>query len=74
MLEKELHTIMAQKRFEGYIIAIAPIALMLLMKVASPEYLTPLTSSNTGHLISTMALALIVAAWMIIERVNNIEI
>ena len=44
------------------------------MKVASPEYLAPLTSSNTGHLISTMALALIVAAWMIIERVNNIEI
>ena len=74
MLEKELHTIMAQKRFEGYIIAIAPIALMLLMKVASPEYLAPLTHSNTGHLISTMALALIVAAWMIIERVNNIEI
>ncbi len=73
-LEKELHTIMSQKRFEGYIIALAPIGLMILMKILSPQYLEPLTQSNTGHLICTFALGLIISAWYVIERVNKIEI
>ena len=73
-LERELKTLMIQKKFEGYIIAIAPILLMLLMKVFSPGYLDPLTSTNHGKLISTISLALIVAAWLMIERVNDIEI
>ena len=73
-LEMELHTIMVQKRFEGYIIATAPLVLMLMMKLLTPSYLEPLTSSNTGHMLSTISLALIAAAWLIIERVNRIEI
>ncbi len=73
-LEMELKTIMTQKRFEGYIIALAPILLMLLMKIVTPTYLEPLTSTSTGQLLSTFSLSLIVFAWLVIERVNRIEI
>lgn len=74
MLERELHTIMAQKKFEGYIIALAPVIMMLLMKIISSSYLEPLTSTNAGRFISTISLALITAAWLSIERVNRIEV
>lgn len=73
-LEMELHTIMIQKKFEGYIIAIAPILMTGLMKVFTPSYLEPLTKTATGNLLSTIALGLIVGAWVIIGRVNRIEI
>ena len=73
-LEKELRTIMIQKRFEGYVIASAPIVLTLMIKIFSPKYLIPLTQSFTGRVISTISLILIVVAWLIIERVNRIEI
>lgn len=73
-LEMELHTIMIQKRFEGYIIAIAPITLMLMMKLFTPGYLEPMTNTYTGHILSTISLSLIMAAWLIIERINRIEL
>lgn len=73
-LERELRSIMIQKRFEGYIIAIAPLLLTAMIKIMSPGYLLPLSESNTGRLISTIALTLIVIAWIYIERINRIEI
>ena len=73
-LEMELHTIMAQKKFEGYIIATAPILMTALMKIFTPAYLEPLIETTTGKMCSTIALSLIIVAWVIIERVNRIEI
>lgn len=73
-LEKELRSIMLQKRFEGYVIALAPIMLTLMIKILSPKYLIPLTQSNMGRMITTISLALVLIAWLIIERINRIEI
>lgn len=73
-LEKELRTIMAQKRFESRIVALAPFLLILAVKVLSPAYLEPLTATFSGKVISSIALAMIAAAWVCIERVNRIEI
>ena len=71
-LEKELKSITAQKRFEGRIVSLAPFLLILVIRISSPSYLQPLYSN--GRLISTIALALIICGWILIERVNSIEI
>ncbi len=73
-LEKELETVMIQKKTEGRIIACAPFLLLLLMKIASPEYISPLTETNGGRVISLFALTLIGIAWVTIEKVNSIEV
>lgn len=73
-LERELHTLMAQKRFEGRIVMISPFLLMLLLKIVSPGYLAPLTASTQGYMVSTFALGLIGAACFLTERVNHFEI
>ena len=73
-IERELQVIVSQKKFEGRIVAIAPFALLFLIRVISPEYLLPLTQTSTGRMVSTISLVLIAIAWVYIERVNSIEI
>ena len=73
-LERELQVVMSQKKFEGRIVAVAPFALLFLIKLILPEYLSPLTETGSGRLVSTISLVLIVSAWIFIERVNNFEV
>ena len=73
-MEKELRSFMAQKRFEGRIIALAPFVILLFLRLASPQYLAPLTQSGDGHVVSTIALALIFIALLLTERIHKIEI
>ena len=73
-LEKELQTLMAQKAFESRIVACAPFLLMILLRIASPEYLNPMFETSQGRIITTLALTLMVAALLMMERINRIEI
>ena len=72
-LERELHTLMAQKQFEGRIIMLSPFALLLFLKISSPGFLEPLTASSAGMMVSTAALGLVAASVLMMERVNRIE-
>ena len=71
-LERELETLMAQKQFEGRVIMAAPFLLMMFLKVSSPEFLEPLTSTSQGRLVSSLALGLIGCAYIVTERVNRL--
>ncbi len=73
-LERELVTLLSQKKFEGKVITMAPFGLMLCLRMIAPDYLAPLTTSPTGYFISMLALALIAAAYILMERINCIEI
>ena len=73
-LEKELKTLMAQKAFESRIVAGAPFLLMLLLRVVSPDYLTPMFETSQGRIITTFALGLMAGALIMMERINKIEI
>lgn len=73
-LERELHVLMAQKRFESRIVMISPFAVLFLLKMMSPEYLLPLTETSQGRAVSTVVLLLIAAACMVMERVMRFEI
>ena len=71
-LEKELAALMAQKQFEGRIIMAAPFLLMAFLKISSPGFLDPLTASFQGYMVSSLALGLILAAVVMMERVNRL--
>ena len=72
-LERELKTLMAQKKFESRIVMGSPFAVLLFLKILSPEYLLPLTATSQGRMISTAALFLIGLACLMMERVNRFE-
>lgn len=73
-LERELKTLMAQKVFESRIVMAAPFGIVMLLRMVSPEYLAPMTSTGEGRLVMTAALGLMAAAIVMMERINNIEI
>ena len=73
-LERELKTLMAQKRFESRIVMGSPFVLILLLKIMAPDYLKPMTGTREGVMIMTFALGLMAAAVVMMERINNIEI
>ncbi|MGN1415174.1 MAG: type II secretion system F family protein [Anaerovoracaceae bacterium] len=72
-LERELHTLMAQKQFEGRIILLSPFVLLLFLKISSPGFLDPLTASSAGRMLSTAALGLIAVSALWMERVNRVD-
>lgn len=65
---------MAQKIFETRIVALAPAAIVLLLRIMSPDYLEPMTSTQGGRIVTTFALGLIIMALGMMERINRIEI
>lgn len=73
-IERELKSITAQKRFEGKIVALAPIVIILAIKLMSPSYMMPLYDTGIGKIISTISLVLTASGFIAIERVNRIEI
>lgn len=73
-MERELKTLMAQKIFESRIVAFAPFAIILILKIMSPDYLEPITTTRGGRAIATFALGLMGAAFFMMERINRNEI
>lgn len=73
-IERELKSITAQKKFESKIVALAPIVMILAIKLLSPSYMIPLYETNAGEIVSTVSLALTASGFIAIERVNKIEI
>ncbi len=73
-LERELTTLMSQKIFESRVVASAPFAIVLLLRIVAPEYLAPMIETSSGKIIITFALGLMVIAFIMMERINSIEI
>ena len=73
VLEKELTAMAAQKRFEGRIIGAAPLVIIFFIRLLSPDYMYPLYHTQSGRMVSTLALVLIGAGFLLLERMNEIE-
>ena len=72
-LERELYVLASQKRFESRIVGTAPFVIIFFIKLLSPEYLYPLSHTQAGRAVSTLALMVTGLGWMMIERMNDIE-
>lgn len=73
-LEAELKTLMAQKAFESRIVAAAPFAMVLLMRLTAPDYMQVMYETRSGLVITTFAVLLIACAFWMMERINQIEV
>ena len=67
-IERELSSIMVQKRFEGRVIASSPFGLILMIKILSPDYMAPLYETTLGRAVSTISLVLMAAEMCIRDR------
>lgn len=73
-IEREIRTLTAQKKFEGNIISVMPLVIILFLNLFSPDYLMPLYTTLAGRFIMTTALAGLGAAFYMTDRLTDIEV
>ena len=73
-IEKEIRTLTSQKSFEGRIISVMPVIVILFLNVTSPDYIEALYSTLNGRLIMTAALGGIAYAYYLIMKLTKIEV
>lgn len=73
-IENEIRTMAAQKKLEGKLITAMPVTLIVFLGAVSPEYIMPLYETAVGRIIMTAVLAVMTAAYRMIERITSIEV
>ena len=73
-IEREIKAMVMQKKYEGRIITIMPVAIILFLQIMSPAYLQVMYSTAAGRILMSLALAAIVIAYFMIERITSIEV
>ena len=73
-IEKEIKMLTSQKSFEGKIISIMPIIVILFLNLVSPAYIEILYTSFTGRIIMTAALSGIAYSYYLTRKLTRIEV
>lgn len=69
MLEQELDTMMAAKKFEGLIMVVMPYLIILYMRLTTPGYMDVLYETLPGRIAMTGALVTTVVAMVIMNKI-----
>ena len=73
-MRREVHTLTAQGRISGWVLAALPVGMCILLNVISPGYLDPLFKERTGQMAIGGAVVLIIIGFIIIQRIVDIEV
>ncbi len=73
-MRREVHTLTAQGRISGWVLAALPVGMCILLNVISPGYLDPLFKERIGQMAIGGAVVLIIIGFIIIQRIVDIEI
>ena len=73
-IEKDIHTITAQKQFEAKILTSIPLIILLLLQIASPDYLSVMYENIKGQIIMTAGLCGIGAAYFWSMKLTRIKL
>lgn len=73
-IEREIRVLTNQRKTEGRIISMMPMAMLLVMNVVSYSYIEPLYNTWTGRLIMTGALVTMGAGMYLMEKISSIEV
>lgn len=73
-IEKEMNVLSAQKKFEGKLISIMPILVIICLRITSPSYLDPLYATLAGRIIMSFSLIGIGYAYYLTDKITKCRI
>ncbi|MGN8635071.1 type II secretion system F family protein [uncultured Eubacterium sp.] len=73
-IEDGIRSMVSQKRFEGEIITLMPVLIVLSLRFLSPGYLDVMYGTAAGRIMMTGCLGLVAAAYYSIERITDIAV
>ena len=74
MVEREIDTLVAAKRLEGYIMLIMPFAIIVYMRMTNGEYISLLYQTLAGNVVVTFSLIMVCVCGLIIKKIMEIEV
>lgn len=72
--KQEIKVMLAGRRLESRIVTIAPVVLVILMSIISPDYMGVMYKTFAGNIITCVSVILIVFSFIVAERIMEIEI
>ena len=73
-MRREVHTLTAQGRISGWVLAALPVGMCILLNIISPGYLDPLFKEKIGQMAMGGAVILIIIGFIVIQRIVDIEV
>src|SRR5699024_7245564 len=74
-IQQDIRILVSQKKFESKIMAVAPIGIILMLRISSPEFIAPLFVLGTaGPVVMTVALIFIVLSLFISQKIMDISV
>lgn len=71
---EELRTLTSQGRISSWVITLVPVGLGLYLNFASGDYFSPMLEHPLGWLMLSLAAVSVVIGWLVIRKINNIEV
>lgn len=72
-LKRELRTVTAQERVSGYIIAVIPVFLIVILTIMDPQYLRELFTNRLGIIMICAAVINEIIGFIIIRKIINVQ-
>ncbi|MFZ5988479.1 MAG: type II secretion system F family protein [Bacillota bacterium] len=73
-IKQEIHTMLAQRKFEQKVLNVLPILLILFLAVSSGDYMYPVFHTVLGRIIMTVSIILLAIAYFISKKIMNIKV
>ncbi|MDO5490908.1 MAG: type II secretion system F family protein [Bacillota bacterium] len=72
-IEEQIAVLTAQKKLEGRIISLMPLAMLLMLNLLSPSYIDVLYTTPAGHILMALCLGGIAAGVVWMEKLTDVE-
>mgnify|MGYP003195185161 CR=1 FL=1 len=72
--KREIETTITSKKFESRIMAVMPVFMILILSMSSPEFMEPVFSTITGNVVMTIAIVMFTIAFLVSEKIVDIEV
>lgn len=71
----DIRVLVSQKKFESKIMAVAPLGILLFLRMSSPDYVEPLYGfDGAGPVVMTFALACVAVSLIISQKIMKIDV
>lgn len=72
--KNDIETTITAKKFESRVLTVTPIFMVLILSIASPDYMAPVFETPVGLAAMTVAIVMFVIAFFVSEKIINIEV
>ena len=73
-IKEEINTILSAKKFEQKVLTVMPILMIVLLSVSSADYMEPIFTLPVGRVVMTIAIAMILAGYLIANKIMKIKV